>query len=60
MTVILAKFQRRERESDAFIFRGSLTAAFIPLIAPVWLMSYFVRLPVSGLCINCRGRYFDV
>lgn len=33
-------------ESDAFIFRGSLTAAFIPLIAPLWLMSYFVHLPL--------------
>lgn len=47
-------------ESDAFMLRGSLTAAFIPLIAPAWLMSYFEHLPLSGLCINCRGRYFDV
>lgn len=35
-------------ESDAFIFRGSLTAAFIPLITPVWLMSYFVHF---SLCL---------
>lgn len=33
-------------ESVAFIFRGSLTAAFIPFIAPIWLMSYFVHLPL--------------
>lgn len=35
-------------ESDAFIFRESLTVAFIPLITPVGLMSYFVHF---SLCL---------